>query len=1360
MKSLVRLAISLLISVVLFAVFAFIAFSGLFDYIESRFYDERIEALEREYVQKAISVIDTFHEENLNRFALLLQNSAMASVYNANSSREQIGTIRNIFELLKIDNSDFLGVRFIDPNGFIHFSTFEKDIQTSTQLVREYKRLIPAADEFSLDRLNTNQIEPTGVLIDARAITGNFIYKLLTSGGTALFYVSARGLVPVLIQSGILDLAAKYSLIHDQGIILKLESGILTALEERVRELWEAGEGIKQFQQIAETESSATLIMYAEVSPLSGKVGSIINEARLVLSPGLKILLLASFFLTTFLIAFLLLSIRQDRVLVLSERIKRFQIEFIKGYVDKRDEINWGVWKRDLNSRKEEVRKNIKKGIGKLKPDRAAEVDALIDKSWSEILDVIGTRIEAAPAPQLQVSNLEDIIRRVVSDTSLLNAVTNNVAKSAASGAISVPVKKAAPQTADAAVETLEEVEELLEVDEAGTDAGLKATPEAAAEAEIFEELEEVEELLEVDEAGTDDAGLKAAPGAVTEAEAVEEFEELEEVEAEGAEAIAAVGLEVTPQAATGAHLEAATEAIAYEEAVEELEEVEELEIEEVLEAVEEPVAVGELEEPEAVAAAELEAAPEAIEELEIEADTAVFKQAGLEVTVSEDLTALPLIETRKDTWELITEAEYQKLKNGESVASIDDVLILPEIDALVKSVSEEIDEYDGSLEAIPISEEDMLEQPASAIGESEHTIPDENVEADFLPVEDEPQAVEAIPADDLADEARLETSDEIREIAKPVFLDLEAEADEDEIYLYAEDGEEEEVDYSKYYDEDVVSEEDALLDEAITDFGDAGPKKERKVFEGKKASPEIDDLELYVEIDDDEAEELEDVVETVAEFGESEPLEDDEIVLIGEKSASSGLAAAIAAEAESETDLYPVLEEVEPLDVSVSSGIAEVTKSASEASSIEKKPQSVLEPIVEVAPLSQEEEIVISVEGELGRLIEVAPLSDELPEPVKPYVIGSAETEEERISIDISRLPDELYEELEELEPVTDRQYRDFSLEQLPVGYAMLSRAFDYQSVVQNLLPQDDGVVQSRPSSDTPQKREIETFGSKTEAPVRSPDRHKDPIVRQLSALMESGVVEMYAVEELKKAFDDKIEPVEFKDGVFQVSDKAFYSDKLQTGSDRQLSELVDAVISEDDEEVMGIDALFSSAASGLDLSLDFLPNEISGQSETKPVRPVGTKRTFVSEGLDFDKYVVDGGLPSLAELKALIKVSHIFDALTAAILVQGEEGLYVEHGIGLEESESSRLCLNYTSSLYEIIFSKRYFVSVKKKKTGISALDGMFKDETTRYFNGSLYMPIVFRGKQAYLFLGLKDAGTDFISRLKDKLYALEKR
>jgi hypothetical protein len=77
----------------------------------------------------------------------------------------------------------------------------------------------------------------------------------------------------------------------------------------------------------------------------------------------------------------------------------------------------------------------------------------------------------------------------------------------------------------------------------------------------------------------------------------------------------------------------------------------------------------------------------------------------------------------------------------------------------------------------------------------------------------------------------------------------------------------------------------------------------------------------------------------------------------------------------------------------------------------------------------------------------------------------------------------------------------------------------------------------------------------------------------------------------------------------------------------------------------------------------------------------------------------------------------------------------------------------------LYEYVFGKRYFVSVKKKNTGIPALDNVFKDENTRYFNGTLYIPIVFRGEPAYLFLGLKEAEAASVAGLIDKLSTIEK-
>ncbi|MBT3272574.1 MAG: hypothetical protein HN368_05435, partial [Spirochaetales bacterium] len=537
MKSLVRIALSLLISVVLFAAFAFIAFSGLFDYIESSFYDERIENLERLYVDEAISTIETYHSGNIQRYTKILQDPALQGVFYSNFSREQQAVITNYFSVLSSEFSGFVGVRIIDQDGSIHFSTFSDDYILSNQLIREYVRILPDNPGFQLGELSPFRNNTPKVLVNAEA--GNFIYKLPhgdTTGstkGTALFYTTSQGLSTSLVQQSILDVGGKYALVQGNGILLRYQAGSVPVLEQQIIDLWNAGTGIGEFQRVAETENGTQLLVYSASSEIAGIVGSIVNEDKLSLSLGLKILLLASFFLTAFLIVFLLLSIRQDRVLVLSDRIKKFQITFLREYIDKRDEINWDVWKRDLGGRKEEVRGNIKKGIGRIKGDKAEEIDLLIDKSWEEILDVIGTKIETEPVPQLEVKNLEDVIRKVVSDGSLLKAVSTEAAKSAPPVVESPPQRIKQPVKADdfEEVEELDEAEAVDDLEDIGEAESLEEIGEAedleeigkAEEVEGLEDVEAVEELEEIGEAEEVEE--------LDEAEAVDDLEEIGEAE-------------------------------------------------------------------------------------------------------------------------------------------------------------------------------------------------------------------------------------------------------------------------------------------------------------------------------------------------------------------------------------------------------------------------------------------------------------------------------------------------------------------------------------------------------------------------------------------------------------------------------------------------------------------------------------------------------------------------------------------------------------------------------------------------------------------------------------------------------------
>jgi len=112
------------------------------------------------------------------------------------------------------------------------------------------------------------------------------------------------------------------------------------------------------------------------------------------LPTAMKWILLCAFFVTAYLLAFLLLNIRQDRMTVLSDRIKRFQINLLEEYVENKSDLDFGRWRRELEARRPEVRKAIRSSVGRLRKGRQAEVDELIDKSWDEILAVLGGRAE------------------------------------------------------------------------------------------------------------------------------------------------------------------------------------------------------------------------------------------------------------------------------------------------------------------------------------------------------------------------------------------------------------------------------------------------------------------------------------------------------------------------------------------------------------------------------------------------------------------------------------------------------------------------------------------------------------------------------------------------------------------------------------------------------------------------------------------------------------------------------------------------------------------------------------------------------------------------------------------------------
>ena len=277
-----------------------------------------------------------------------------------------------------------------------------------------------------------------------------------------------------------------------------------------------------------------------------------VPESLFGLNRTLKLIILSAVFLTLFLLLFLLLNIKQEPALIVSERIKKLQLHLLWEHFERKQEIDWKRIKNELEGRREEVKQEILRGIGKVKKEEHQRLESLLDKSWDEILTVLGGKAaESQAPPPVDINRLAELIEKALKNIggggALLPGSRVSEARPVPSKPAEVPehagTEEGELQEAEEEVEEVEEVEEAEEVEELEPVEEL----EEVKEVEPIEEAEEAEELEPV-EIGPVDETLEEEPA--------EELEELEPTELEEVEPIELASTEVATEELEAAELE------------------------------------------------------------------------------------------------------------------------------------------------------------------------------------------------------------------------------------------------------------------------------------------------------------------------------------------------------------------------------------------------------------------------------------------------------------------------------------------------------------------------------------------------------------------------------------------------------------------------------------------------------------------------------------------------------------------------------------------------------------------------------------------------------------------------------------
>ena len=576
-----KTAVSLLISVVLFAAFVVAAFTGLFSVIDARFYEPgKISQIQKhldtvsENFNEYIETLESRFGKNENSF---LKQTCVQSYIENQTSDEVVRERSKLSGDLFSQTPGLLGMRLIDKNGSsVHFSTFSSDVLNRTSEIVSYKNYTDAITltgekEIPFDKISSPDSYGTNGVVcktvfdgrDNRIILSFPYYDSYKAyRGTFVFYVNANDFNRVLLSKKIITFGDTGSLVsglnfeeekketeYKSGFVFGIPAVGKKIFEQEILSRWEKGLfapekivykssedsfAIQEYDAAIENKKSDNnyWVLVSSTKTDFGYIGGIYPDEMFAMPDAVKILLLICIFVTLFLVVFLAVNLKQDDMVVIRERIRRLQLGIVSEYLKKKENVDWQVVSGKIAERRQDVTLEIIRSLGRKAKKHDKEVNELINRSWDELL--------AAMSVQVRKENNENGLTNAAEIKSMLEELlsSGNIKVQTVGSAVNVmPVtvkhSKSVPVTEQVqeldkvekakAVEELEEIEEVEAVDEL----------EEVEEAEAVDELEEVEEAEAVEELEeVEDAEAVEELEEVEEAEAVEELEDVEDAEA------------------------------------------------------------------------------------------------------------------------------------------------------------------------------------------------------------------------------------------------------------------------------------------------------------------------------------------------------------------------------------------------------------------------------------------------------------------------------------------------------------------------------------------------------------------------------------------------------------------------------------------------------------------------------------------------------------------------------------------------------------------------------------------------------------------------------------------------------------
>ena len=218
MTSAQKVASSLLVSVLAFSIFTVAAFSGLFDFVEVKFYQPAVKQLKEQKLDEIKDAENEYLESLMSRFNIFEMEKDVKTYADLRPDDISVQNREKLRATLMTETAALLGIRLVDDNGSnVYFSTFDSDKIKSAKGSVSYKNY-GSLNEFPFELVKSfdwiPENAPSGdkgrVIKDSRLNRLIFSFPFYDSKnsfrGTLLFYCDANHFNRYLFSRNLIDM--------------------------------------------------------------------------------------------------------------------------------------------------------------------------------------------------------------------------------------------------------------------------------------------------------------------------------------------------------------------------------------------------------------------------------------------------------------------------------------------------------------------------------------------------------------------------------------------------------------------------------------------------------------------------------------------------------------------------------------------------------------------------------------------------------------------------------------------------------------------------------------------------------------------------------------------------------------------------------------------------------------------------------------------------------------------------------------------------------------------------------------------------------------------------------------------------